>query len=251
MAVSLLGPLFGAFGMEAAKGAASVADLGLEALFGDSVAGALDDAQEAMRAYTSPLPPNHDLERALRCAQLTASLILVRAHGMALEAEQAADGRDRTGQPPPFLAEARGWLRTQLGLCPALALQPNAALVAEMEAALDGMLQTGTPLATARDRTAAVAEACWAELCAGVTVAPPPEFRAVFHDAQKMAGEDEHFACLGRVADGHGAMAARVLVGTDSARKEMGKGFALGFGQRAIRQRPILHCERAPHHVHA
>jgi tetratricopeptide (TPR) repeat protein len=180
MGVSLLGPLFGAFGMEAAKGAASAADAGLEMLFGERVSEALAEAQQAMRAYAGPLPPNHDLERALRCAQLTASLVLVRAHGMALEAEQAADGTERTGQAPPFLAAARGWLRDQLGLCPALRQVPNEALVSDMETALDEMLRSGSPVDAARSRSAAVAEACWAELRDGAGGEPPPEFRARF-----------------------------------------------------------------------
>jgi hypothetical protein len=102
--MGLLGGLLAACGLAASESLVAAADAGLQKLFGASVAESLADAEQAVRAYTGPLPPNHDLERALRCAQLTASLILVRSHAHALEGEPAGgetsarhrvDGRER------------------------------------------------------------------------------------------------------------------------------------------------------------
>lgn len=197
MALPILGTVLGAFGVEAAKGVAGAADEALAALFGKRATEVLEEVADRVRAYTGGVPPNHDLERTLRLVQLTASLLVLRGYE---SAEEAARFDSRAETPPPFIAAAHGWLRDQIGLCPRMTVRDNAALVAEMESALDGFLRSGDPAESASARIAAVEDAVWAELVGGAGAAPP-DFRARFMgEAEGTPGWRDVFRALVREA---------------------------------------------------
>ena len=48
-----------------------------ELLFDDAGKRMLEDIQARLRAYTGGIPPNHDLEHAIRSAELTSTLVLL------------------------------------------------------------------------------------------------------------------------------------------------------------------------------
>ena len=153
MALPILGSVLGAFGVEAAKLAAPVLDEVLAKPFGCGASEVLEEIGARVRGYLGDVPPNHDLERTLRLVHLTANLLVLKAYEIAQEAEHFDQ---RSAKPPPFIAKAGGWLRDQIGLCPRMTVRENNALVAEMEAALDGLLRSGDPAEAALRQIAAV-----------------------------------------------------------------------------------------------
>jgi hypothetical protein len=90
----------------------------------------LEETQARLRAYTGGIPPNHDLEHAIRFAELTSTLVLLEAY----RRQNEGDRFDTRGaEPPRFIAAARKWLHDQIGLCPSLRVAVNDELVAELD----------------------------------------------------------------------------------------------------------------------
>jgi hypothetical protein len=65
---------------------------------------ALEWVETRLRAYTGGIPRNHDLEHALRLAELTTSLVMVKTYRREEDAEQVIL---RSAQVPPFVEAAR------------------------------------------------------------------------------------------------------------------------------------------------
>jgi hypothetical protein len=134
-----------------------------ELLFGARSKEILETAQDRLRAYTGKVPVNHELEQAIRCAELTATLVLL------VEFRHKTEGEHfdtRSAVPPPFIAAAQAWLHRQMGLCPSLKAIPNDRCGAVIERALDEALS----LARAAQVETSLAEAgqeVWGELVAG------------------------------------------------------------------------------------
>lgn len=118
-------------------------------------------------------PINHDLERGIRLAQITASLVVVIAYAK----EDEKDRADTRGVPPdPFIAPALAFLRGQAGLCAGLSVTPNNELVALLETGLNAALSEagrGVESATTRTHRQIAEQEVWAELLAGAPGAMP------------------------------------------------------------------------------
>ncbi len=141
---------------------------------------ALEWVETRLRAYSGGIPPNHELEHALRLAELTTSLVMVETYRREEAAEQAIL---RSAQEPPFIAAARSWLHNQIGLSLDLTLRPNAALIEALEHELDRVLAEKDTTAL-RATLAGVEQQVWDDLAAAALKksgsAPPDDFRELF-----------------------------------------------------------------------
>ena len=181
--MALLGPLLGVLtggvlGEKAAEAAGTAVERIAEKVFGP----AWEEARTRARAYLGGVPTNHDLERALRLAQLTGALVVL--WDFAREEEDARFD-NRSAEPPAFVTAARHFLHDQLGLLPSLTFKDNDAVAAALEAALDDALADARRdgvAATGRDLVAEAEQAVWQELVDGTggSTPLPPEFKARF-----------------------------------------------------------------------
>jgi hypothetical protein len=62
---------------KAAEKMVSVADAAVGKFFGKAGSQMLEEICSRLRAYSGSIPPNHDLEKALRLAELTSSLMVL------------------------------------------------------------------------------------------------------------------------------------------------------------------------------
>jgi len=133
-----------------------------------------------LRAYRGGIPPNHDLEHALRLAELTTSLVMVETYRREEDAEQVIL---RSAREPPFVKAARSWLHGQIGLSLGVEVTPNDALIREIEHELDSILAAHDPAAL-RAALADVETRVWNELAAGALKndgsLPPEQFKDLF-----------------------------------------------------------------------
>jgi hypothetical protein len=127
-----LGTLLAAIGLS--QFSADLLDKAGELLFGTRGRGILEQIQDRLRAYTGKVPVNHDIEQAIRYAELTASIILVDHYRRTTEGEHFDT---RSAVPPPFIGAAQTWLHQQIGLCASLKVVPNDRIVGEINSALD------------------------------------------------------------------------------------------------------------------
>ena len=179
MAVS--GVLLGAFGFkEALGGAADLVEAAADLLFDGVGKSVLEGVQGQLRGYVGRIPPNHDLENALRLVALTSTLVVLKCYSR----EEEVDRFDnRAAQPPPFIGAAETWLRRALGIDGTLTVKTNDDLVTELEAELDNALTTRNVDALRSALKAAETE-MWRELTEGATAhgggSPPADFAALF-----------------------------------------------------------------------
>ena len=87
---------------------ADLLDKAGELLFGERTKEIVEDVQTQLRAYAGEAPTNHDLESAIRCAELTATRALLGYYRRRVEGENFGT---RTAQPPPFIESAQKWTR--------------------------------------------------------------------------------------------------------------------------------------------
>lgn len=165
----------GVFGIEALGGVAEKLDTLLQTAFGKLASEVLEEVKGRVAAY-GELPPNHELERTLRLAELTSSLLLV----LQWQREWRLEfGTERGMLEPAFFKAATAWLHGQIGLCPSMELQMDRVLVRRMEATLDALLRSGDPAAESRAKVSAAAGDVWDELAKGAG-SNPDEYRARF-----------------------------------------------------------------------
>jgi hypothetical protein len=123
---------------------------------------------------------NHELEQALRLAELTTTLVLLDIYRRREEAERFDS---RATKPPEFIATARRWLHQQLGLSPSIAVIPNEQLVAELNEGLDKLLAIGHRNEV-HISLGDVEREVWQNLKVGAAKlggdGPPAEFEALF-----------------------------------------------------------------------
>lgn len=123
------------------------------------------------------LPENHDLERAIRLAQLSASLFVIREWQR--EFSHTWANRDDATEPR-FAAAAELHLHAQLGLCWQLAVERDDDLARELARAMDAGLADPTGPAEGYLRLRVNAEqAAYADLTAGLNGMAVPD---AFHD---------------------------------------------------------------------
>ena len=151
-----------------------------ELLFDDAGKRMLEDIQARLRAYTGGIPPNHDLEHAIRSAELTSTLVLLEEY----RRQDEGDRFDTRGaMPPPFISASRKWLNNQIGLCPRLRLAANNELVAELDRVLDQSV-VSTRREEVREMLAKAEQQVWNDLKAGAAAndggEPPAEFKKFF-----------------------------------------------------------------------
>ena len=175
----------------------------------------MDSVAARLHSYVGGVPPNHDLEHAIRLAELTSTAVLLEAARRQIEHDQH-DMRD--ARMPPFIGAARRWLHAQIGACPALRTLPNDALVAELEAQLDHALA-----ASGREELRAILKAAerevWNSLTRGAADNgggdPPTEFRELFFgDDKKMPGWSLVFQAMIREALKHNPRAEIAFITT-------------------------------------
>ena len=181
--MGLLATVLGAFGVSEAAGLVGpVLNRADHLLFDRFGADALKDIQARLSGVLTDIPPNHDLENAIRLAGVTAGLILLQQVRSELEVDQFDN---RSAQPlPPFLDEARRWLHEQLAIGAMLNGQANATLLHELERELDAVLAARTP-DTVRESLADAETTMWEALIGGVAAqgggVPPDGFADRFH----------------------------------------------------------------------
>jgi hypothetical protein len=151
-----------------------------ELLFDDAGRHLLKETQARLRAYAGDIPANHDLEHAIRYAELTSTLVLLEEY----RRQDEGDRFDvRGAMPPTFIAAARKWLHQQLGLCPSLRLVANDELVAELDRLLDHSV-TATRREEVREMLAEAEQQVWYQLKAGAAKnnggQAPAEFEKLF-----------------------------------------------------------------------
>ena len=162
-----LGTLLASAGI--AQVAADALDKAAGMLFGARAKEMLTEIQDRVRAYSGAIPPNHDLEQAIRYAELTASIALLNGFGRAFETELVTA---RATRESPFIPAAKAWLHRQIGLCPALKVVPNEAVVAELNRTLDAALPADRA-ETVEAALSAAARQVWDQLAAGAGEAVP------------------------------------------------------------------------------
>jgi len=140
----------------------------------------LEDVHARLRSCIGTVPLNHDLEHALRVAELTTGLVLLERYRRQEEADRFDD---RMALPPPFIAAARSWLHSQLGLTTDLEAKTNGEIEAELENELDNVLATNDLTALHQELKKAEAQV-WKELTEGAAAhgggEPPREFFDLF-----------------------------------------------------------------------
>ncbi|MFA5947901.1 MAG: hypothetical protein WC806_02925 [Candidatus Gracilibacteria bacterium] len=168
--------MLAALGLGLPSTAGDMLDKGCEVIFNVKGKEVLEDVQARLQAYTGAVPPNHDIERAIRLAEITVTLFLIRLYRQEVEAESFDT---RGAQLSPFIDKAAKWARDEIGLGLSMKLKSNDALVSEINASLDRVLPEDRPsiienaLAGARDQV-------WAALNANAGQAPP-QFEALFY----------------------------------------------------------------------
>ena len=181
--MGLLATVLGAFGVSEAAGLVGpVLNRADHLLFDRFGSDALKDIQARLSGVLTDIPPNHDLENAIRLAGVTAGLILLQQVRSELHADQFDT---RSAQPlPPFLDEARRWLHDQLAIGAMLNGQTNATLLHELERELDAVLAARTP-DTVRESLTDAETTMWRALTDGVAAqgggAAPDGFSDRFH----------------------------------------------------------------------
>ena len=167
-----------------AKMLAGVAAGALGAVTGGVLGNALDrvfgEVLEEVRGRTAghgTIPLNHNLERAIRLAQLSASLFVLR--DWQRDQEYTWANRDDASEPH-FLKAALARLHDQLGVCWRLSMQPDDALARDLATAMDAGLAdpVGPAEAALRLRTEAE-QAAFQDLLDGLPGLRVPD---AFHD---------------------------------------------------------------------
>jgi tetratricopeptide (TPR) repeat protein len=155
---------------------AEAVDAAAEALFGKSAKEVLEEAQTRLRAFTGKVPPNHDLEKAIRLAELTSSLVLVDTFRRQCELE---NNETRTLPLPPFVGAAKNWLFGQIGLSPGMAVVSNEQIVTELNEALDKILPA-TKTEEIDKALAGAQKQIWDALIKGAGQPAPEDFKSLF-----------------------------------------------------------------------
>jgi hypothetical protein len=181
--MSLTGGLLMMFGAAGAEWAGPLLDKAAEHLFDGAGKRALEDITAKLRAYTGDVPLNHDLEHAIRLAELTSTIVLLEAYRRQDEGDRFDS---RTAMEPPFIPAARKWLHEQIGLSPRLTMVQNDRLVATLDQQLDNLLVARRP-DEVRNTLRSAEQEVWHDLVAGVAEEPPPEFARLFfgYDSEK------------------------------------------------------------------
>ena len=135
--MSISGGLLVMCGAASAEWAGPILDKASEKLFGGAAKRVLEQLQARIRAHTGELPVNHDLERSIRLAELTSTLMVLAAYRHQDEIDRA----DTRGTlPPPFIKAAHDWLLEQVNTSLEVSDQSNDALIVELNQRLDDML---------------------------------------------------------------------------------------------------------------
>lgn len=140
-----------------------------EILFGEKTKDIVQGLQERIRAHNAKLPRNHDLERAIRCAEITASIAVIEHFWRRSRYEQ------RSIEKPPFIDQALNVLRSRIGLCPTLTVMPDDDIVAEIDECLDEAQTSNSPAKV--EGLTNVACATWDSLVAETSDDPPPDLK--------------------------------------------------------------------------
>src|ERR1700730_3180475 len=90
---------------------ADLLDKAADRLFDGAGKRILEEIQARFRAYTGSIPPNHDLEHAIRLAELSSTLVLLGIYG---RKDEGYRFDTRGADLPPFVPAARKWLHEQL-----------------------------------------------------------------------------------------------------------------------------------------
>ncbi len=181
--VAIAGLVLTALGLKEAAGATGdLLEVASELLFDGAGKRVLEDVHARLRAYAGKVPPNHDLEHAIRLAELTSSLVLLESYGREKEADP--DNFDhRAALAPRFITAARLWLYHQLGLVGNLKVKSNDALVDALEERLDRAL-AAPDLTALRAELQETEARVWIDLKAGAASqgapVPPEDFAALF-----------------------------------------------------------------------
>jgi len=217
----LVGGILGGLGWT--LGSDALLEKAAELLFDGAGKRVLEEVQARLRAYTGGIPPNHDLEHAMRLAELTGTLVLLETY----RREDEGDRFDtRAAIPPPFIAAARKWLHGQIGLCPRLRVATNDTLVAELDRVLDQSIASSRR-EEVRGSLAEAERQVWRDLKAGAAEnnegEPPAEFEALFFgDDNDKPGWSVIFVALIREALKKNAKAEVAFVTTRLAAGRVG-----------------------------
>ncbi len=143
--------------------------------FGGSAKAFAEEANAKLNYYTGDIPPNHDLEHAIRISELTSTLVLLGQYKDRKEQERL----DRGGLwNEPFVPAARLFLHQQLGKSLGAKTKSDAELVAELDQKLDLAFSEHNAERVRAGLDAAQARV-WSDLVAGVGE-PPPDFKQLF-----------------------------------------------------------------------
>ncbi len=133
----VLTSLLAGAGWAASKWAEPLVDKAEELLFNESGKKLLEEIRSKVRAYTGGIPPNHDLEHAVRLSELTSTMMVLDLYSKQEEVDRFDN---RSAEPSPFIAAAQSWVHGQIGLSMSLHMQPNEELERQLEQTLDAVL---------------------------------------------------------------------------------------------------------------
>ena len=108
--MSISGGLLVMCGAASAEWAGPILDKASEKLFGGAAKRVLEQLQARIRAHTGELPVNHDLERSIRLAELTSTLMVLAAYRHQVKSIALT----RAALCRPFIKAAHDWLLEQV-----------------------------------------------------------------------------------------------------------------------------------------
>ena len=173
--MSISGALGAVFGWKWLESSGEVLDNVGEKIFGGSAKAFAEEATAKLKFYTGDIPPNHDLEHAIRISELTSTLVLLGRYKDRKEQERL----DRGGLwNEPFVPAARLFLYQQLDKSLGAKTKSDAELVAELDQKLDLAFSEHNAERVRAGLDAAQARV-WSDLVAGVGE-PPLDFKQLF-----------------------------------------------------------------------
>ncbi len=167
------------------EAAGELTRVALDLLFDGAGKEVMESLGARLHGAAGGVPTNHDLEHAIRLAELTSTLVLLDAARRQIDFDQFDT---RGAALPPFIGAARRWLHAQIGSCPSFKTVPNEALVADLESQLDRALSVGGR-GELRAMLKTAEQEVWDALLHGAADngagEPPIEFRELFFGDEK------------------------------------------------------------------
>jgi tetratricopeptide (TPR) repeat protein len=173
--MSISGALGAVFGWKLLENSGEILDKVGEKIFGGSAKAFAEEATAKLKYHTGAIPPNHDLEHAIRISELTSTLVLLGQYKDRKEQERL----DRGGlSNEPFVPAARLFVHQQFGKSLGAKTKSDAELVAELDQKLDLAFSEHDAERVRAGLDAAQARV-WSDLVAGGGE-PPPDFKQLF-----------------------------------------------------------------------